>query len=86
MKRINSRGMPQANKHVMVAALSYNLKKFLRFIVKKTSVLSQVIALKQEKVLAFLKVFIHELKNSFLSPSNLGFADVTKKQISLKKA
>src|SRR5690606_38655197 len=70
MKRTNSRGMPQANKHVMMAALSYNLKKFLRFIVKKPSVLSQVISLNQGKVLAFLKTLIHDLKNFFLSPSN----------------
>lgn len=27
MKRINSRGMAQANKHVLMAALTYNLKK-----------------------------------------------------------
>jgi len=70
MKKINSRGMPQANKHVMMAALSYNLKKFLRFVVKKPSVLAQAIALKQGKDLAFLKMLIHELKKSFLSPSN----------------
>lgn len=31
MKRINSRGMPQANKHVLMAALTYNLKKYLKF-------------------------------------------------------
>jgi len=70
MKRINSRGMSQANKHVMMAALSYNLKKFLRFVVKKRSVLSQVISLNQGKVLAFLKMLIHELKSSFFSPPN----------------
>ncbi|MCF1753428.1 hypothetical protein L0U89_20420, partial [Mariniradius sp. RY-2] len=31
MRRINSRGMAQANKHVMMAALTYNLKKYLAF-------------------------------------------------------
>src|SRR5690606_6935021 len=70
MKRINSRGMPQANKHVMMAALSYNLKKFLRFVMKKPIVLAQAISLKQGKALAFLKLRIHGLKNSLLSPSN----------------
>ena len=70
MKRINSRGMPQANKHVMMAALTYNLKKFLRFVVKKPIVLAQEISLKQGKGLAFLKTLIHGLKNSFLSPPN----------------
>lgn len=28
MRRINSRGMAQANKHVMMAALTYNLRKY----------------------------------------------------------
>ena len=55
MKRVNSRGMPQANKHVLMAALTYNLKKYLRFVVKKPSVLAQVISLKQRKVYVFLK-------------------------------
>ena len=32
MKRINARGLPQANKHVLMAALTYNLKKLLRFV------------------------------------------------------
>lgn len=35
MKRINSRGMKQANKHVLMAALTYNLKKFMKFISAK---------------------------------------------------
>ncbi len=35
MKKINSRGMAQANKHVLMAALTYNLKKLLRFERKK---------------------------------------------------
>ena len=32
MKRVNARGIAQANKHVLMAALSYNLKKLLKFI------------------------------------------------------
>lgn len=31
MRKINTRGMAQANKHVLMAALTYNLKKFLKF-------------------------------------------------------
>jgi hypothetical protein len=31
MHRINSRGMAQANKHVLRAALTYNLKKYMNF-------------------------------------------------------
>jgi transposase len=32
MRRVNTRGMAGANKHVLMAALCYNLKKYLRFI------------------------------------------------------
>jgi transposase len=31
LKKINSRGMPSANKHVLMAAITYNLKKLLKF-------------------------------------------------------
>ena len=34
MKRVNTRGIKQANKHVLMAALTYNLKKYLTFITK----------------------------------------------------
>ncbi|MFV0159419.1 transposase [Empedobacter falsenii] len=49
LKRINSRGMAQANKHVLMSSLSYNLKKYLRFIFKIPSVLAQVVSLRQGK-------------------------------------
>lgn len=70
MKRVNSRGMPQANKHVLMAALTYNLKKYLRFVVKKPSVLSEVVSLKQGKAYPFLKSPFCHFKNSFLSYPN----------------
>jgi transposase len=31
MKRVNTRGIKHANKHVLMAALTYNLKKYLKF-------------------------------------------------------
>jgi hypothetical protein len=31
MRKINTRGMAQANKHVLMAALCYNLKKLMNF-------------------------------------------------------
>jgi len=70
MRRINSRGMPQANKHVLMAALTYNLKKYLRFIVKKPSILAQVVSLQQGNTHTFLKILFHDLKSSFLSHPN----------------
>lgn len=42
MKRINSRGMAQANKHVLMAALCYNLKKYLKFTRKLPQYLAQI--------------------------------------------
>jgi transposase len=32
MKRVNTRGLQQANKHVLMAALAYNLKKYMKYI------------------------------------------------------
>jgi hypothetical protein len=55
MKRVNTRGIKNANKHVLMASLTYNLKKYLRFIIKKPSILAQVISLKQGKYFAFVK-------------------------------
>ncbi|MCU0324177.1 MAG: hypothetical protein MUF45_02850 [Spirosomaceae bacterium] len=38
MKKINNHGVIQANKHVLIAALTYNLKKYLMFERKKPSI------------------------------------------------
>lgn len=45
LKRINTRGIKQANKHVMMSALTYNLKKLLKWTSKKLN--TQVKALFQ---------------------------------------
>ena len=67
MKRVNTRGIENANKHVLMASLTYNLKKYLRFVVKKPSILSQVISLKQEKYFTFLKTYFYDFTTFFLS-------------------
>ena len=36
MKRVNSRGIKQASKHVLMAALCYNLKKYIKFVRRTT--------------------------------------------------
>lgn len=43
MKKINSRGMAQANKHVLMAALTYNLKKLMKFSKPKVTILAQAL-------------------------------------------
>lgn len=72
MKRVNTRGIKQANKHVLMAALTYNLKKYLKFIVKKPTIKPQVVVLEQGKGSTFLKTYFHELKRAFVSHSIFG--------------
>jgi len=51
MKRVNTRGIHLANKHVLMAALTYNLKKYLKFVSKKLA--SSTIAMRIEVKSAF---------------------------------
>jgi transposase len=67
MKRVNTRGIKQANKHVLMAALTYNLKKYMKFIVKKPYIKAQVMHVEKGKTHLFLKTYFLELKRSFLS-------------------
>jgi transposase len=46
LRRVNTRGIKQANKHVMMAALAYNLKKYLRFTSRKAK--GMVMAMERE--------------------------------------
>lgn len=57
MKRVNTRGIKQANKHVLMAALTYNLKKYLKFIRKKTVANVQVL---QGKIPAGIKTAFYD--------------------------
>ena len=70
MKRVNTRGIKNANKHVLMASLTYNLKKYLRFTIKKPSILAQVISLKQGKCFAFIKTVYQDFIISNLSTRN----------------
>ena len=67
MKRVNTRGIKNANKHVLMASLTYNLKKYMRFTIKKPSILAQVLSLKQGKNFAFVKTVFLGFNNSILS-------------------
>jgi transposase len=66
MKRLNTRGIKQANKHVLMAALTYNLKKYLKFITKKTKTKAGVVSEIQAKVPTSLKTAFIDLKTDFL--------------------
>lgn len=53
MRRINTRGIKQANKHILMAALVYNLKKFMHYVsAKRKTAASQmpVVLVKQRKM------------------------------------
>jgi len=41
MKRVNTRGINQATKHVLMAALCYNLKKYMKFQGRKAQITAQ---------------------------------------------
>jgi hypothetical protein len=66
MKRVNTRGNKQANKHVLMASLTYNLKKYLKFITKKTKTKARVVNELRAKVPTFLKTAFYDLKTDFL--------------------
>jgi transposase len=67
MKRVNTRGIKNANKHVLMAALTYNLKKYLRFIAKKPMLQVQKMQLEQAIVNTLLKTYFYEVIARFLS-------------------
>ena len=59
MRRVNTRGIKQANKCVLMAAVAYNLKKLLKW--KQTKIETTAMAIKKaEKNLAFhFSVLVH---------------------------
>ena len=67
MKRVNTRGIKQANKHVLMAAMTYNLKKYLKFITKKPIIQVQKMTQKVGKTPVSLKTAFYDFKSTFLS-------------------
>jgi hypothetical protein len=67
MTSVNTRGIKQANKHVLIASLTYNLKKYLKFVTKKTKTKAAVVSEIQAQAPTPLKTAFHDLKNLFLS-------------------
>lgn len=52
MRRVNTRGIKLATKHVMMAAICYNLKKFMKFKSTKAESISSVLPLDQKAIKA----------------------------------
>jgi transposase len=55
MKRVNTRGIKLANKHVLMAALCYNLKKYIKFTRKRR--VSNAISLQKEVFTSFERFY-----------------------------
>ena len=66
MKRVNTRGIKNANKHVLMASLTYNLKKYLRFVVKKPTLELQRMSLKVSKAVTSCKTYLYAPITRFL--------------------
>ncbi|MFY7987294.1 MAG: hypothetical protein ACOVNP_00315 [Flavobacterium sp.] len=63
-----------------MASLTYNLNKYLRFVVKKTSQTAQNTAQTAKKVLTFLKKAFYQAKEPFLRPSDF---EILKQQLKI---
>lgn len=57
MRRVNTRGMAAANKHVLMSALAYNLKKYLKFTSRKPQSNVQIMNLRK----GILRLFVNWL-------------------------
>jgi transposase len=71
MKRVNTRGIHQATKHVLMAALTYNLKKYMKFQTKKVQSVAIALTYFEEKSLACLNTGIFEIIRGFLYDINI---------------
>ena len=69
MRRVNTRGIKQANKHVLMASLTYNLKKYLKFITKKAKTKAGIVCEIQTKAQLSLKTAFYDFKKLFISTS-----------------
>lgn len=65
MKRLNTRGMASANKHVLLRAPCYNLKKLMKFNRIKTKIQAQALQKINRKVGEFLLFLKHFSKSLY---------------------
>lgn len=67
MKRVNSRGINQATKHVLMAALCYNLKKYMKFQGKKALIEAESFSKHKKRLFQVLFEVIRDLLSDVLS-------------------
>jgi hypothetical protein len=61
MKRVNTRGLQQANKCMIMAAVAYNLKKLLKFTTYKSVSIAKAMQIRAEKSLLKLVLDLYLL-------------------------
>lgn len=61
LKRVNTRGIKGANKHVMMSALTYNLKKLLKFNGKKLVSVCQSLSKSKGRLISYLNGLLEAL-------------------------
>ena len=66
MKRVNTRGIENATKHVLMAALCYNLKKYMKFMSQKSISAVKSIDMNKKRGLFNISEAISGLVNGFL--------------------
>jgi Transposase DDE domain len=79
MKRVNTRGINQATKHVLMAALCYNLKKYMKFKGNKTVTATQTLLLNNKTAFSCFKEAIYEAIRAFLSHVYFLITDIGQK-------
>ena len=79
MKRINTRGMNLANKHVLMAALTYNLKKYMKFIRREVITDAKALRIEMESAFSFCFLVFLFIFHPFL-PISWGNEIVCKKR------
>ena len=63
MRKVNTRGLDQANKVMHLAAVAYNIKKYLKFTEKRTEVVE-----KTTQLIDLIKTTLEKLNSWILSP------------------
>ena len=73
MKRVNTRGIQQANKHVLMAALTYNLKKYMKFIRRKANA-GEMVCKIERGIAVFLKTVFGRFISQLLPDPDFRFS------------
>jgi hypothetical protein len=76
MKRVNTRGLQQANKHVLMAALAYNLKKYMNYI-RKIKIPTTMGEIKDTNNQCFSSIFDFFAALSFINLHNRTFSQIS---------